>query len=195
MNLFPDDENAFRLKAQTYLLSEFLEQFAPDFQTATLQRHAVVHGHCHHKALMGMHAEESVLRKHVATVETLDAGCCGMAGAFGFEAAHYDVSIACGERVLLPAVRDAPKDTLIIADGFSCREQIAQTTNRRALHLAEVLRLALRDHEIAVHSAYPEREIKPLPASKGQLRLLLLALAGGAALATAATFWRRRRKR
>jgi FAD/FMN-containing dehydrogenase/Fe-S oxidoreductase len=195
VNLFPDDENALRLKAQTYLLSEFLEQFAPDFQTPTMQRHAIVQGHCHHKALMGMHAEESVLRKHVATVETLDAGCCGMAGAFGFEAAHYDVSIACGERVLLPAVRDAPKDTLIVADGFSCREQIAQTTNRRALHLAEVLRLALRDHEIAVHSAYPEREIKPLPASKGQLRLLLLALAGGAALATAATFWRRRRKR
>ena len=201
VNLFPDDENALRLKAQTYLLSEFLEQFAPDFQTATMQRHAVVHGHCHQKALMGMHAEEAVLRKHVATVETLDSGCCGMAGAFGFEASHYDVSIACGERVLLPAVRGAPKDTLIIADGFSCREQIAQTTDRRALHLAEALQMALHGserhegHVVAAHSAWPERDVKPLPAGGGRLRLALVALAGVAALATALAFWRRGRAR
>ncbi|HET9979561.1 MAG TPA: (Fe-S)-binding protein, partial [Ktedonobacterales bacterium] len=195
VNLFPDDENALRLKAQTYLLSEFLERFAPDFQTPTLQRHAIVQGHCHQQALMGMHTEEATLRKHVATVETLNSGCCGMAGAFGFEASHYDVSIACGERVLLPVVRDAPKDTLIVADGFSCREQIAQTTDRRALHLAEILRMALRDHELSVHSAYPEREAKPLPADKGRLRLALLALAGATALAAAATFWRRRKVR
>ena len=201
VNLFPDDENALRLKAQTYLLSEFLEQFSPDFQTATMQRHAVVHGHCHHKALMGMHAEEALLRKHVATVETLDSGCCGMAGAFGFQASHYDVSIACGERVLLPAVRDAPKDTVIIADGFSCREQIAQTTDRRALHLAEALQMALHDsgrheaHEVAAHSAYPEREVKPLPAGRGRLRLALVALAGVATLAVAAAFWRRGKAR
>jgi FAD/FMN-containing dehydrogenase/Fe-S oxidoreductase len=201
VNLFPDDENALRLKAQTYLLSEFLEQFAPDFQTATMQRHAVVHGHCHQKALMGMHAEEAVLRKHVATVETLDSGCCGMAGAFGFEASHYDVSIACGERVLLPAVRGAPKDTLIIADGFSCREQIAQTTDRRALHLAEALQMALHGserhegHVVAAHSAYPEREVKPLSPGGGRLRLTLVALAGVAALATALAFWRRGRAR
>jgi hypothetical protein len=72
----------------------------------------------------------------------LDSGCCGMAGSFGFERTHYDVSIKVGERVLLPEVRQAPKDTLIVADGFSCREQIAQCTNRRALHLADVLELA-----------------------------------------------------
>ncbi len=74
----------------------------------------------------------------------LDSGCCGMAGAFGYErGAHYRVSIASAERVLLPAVRDAGDQTLIIADGFSCREQILQTTHRRALHMAEVLKLAL----------------------------------------------------
>ena len=72
-----------------------------------------------------------------------DAGCCGMAGAFGFEKAHYDVSIACGERVLLPAVRAAARDTLLIADGFSCREQIRQTTDRVALHTAQVMKIAL----------------------------------------------------
>ena len=70
----------------------------------------------------------------------MDAGCCGMAGAFGYEADHYDVSIACGERALLPAIRAAADETFIVADGFSCREQIAQATPRRALHLAEVLR-------------------------------------------------------
>ena len=75
-------------------------------------------------------------------------GCCGMAGAFGFEKGdHYDVSIKCGERVLLPAVRDAEEQTILIADGFSCREQISQTTDRHALHLAQVIQLALHDGE------------------------------------------------
>src|SRR5205823_4090360 len=77
-------------------------------------------------------------------VTVLDAGCCGMAGSFGFEKDHYDVSIKCGERVLLPAMRAAARDTLIIADGFSCREQIAQMTDRQALHLAQVIQMALR---------------------------------------------------
>src|SRR5262249_45606324 len=106
-------------------------------------RRAIVHGHCHHKALMRMDAERSVLENLGLEVQMLDAGCCGMAGAFGFEKEHYDVAMQVGERVLLPAVRGAPRDTLIVADGFSCREQIAQSSDRRALHLAEVLRLAL----------------------------------------------------
>ncbi|HEU5348156.1 MAG TPA: FAD-binding and (Fe-S)-binding domain-containing protein [Ktedonobacterales bacterium] len=191
INLFPDDKNAHRLKAQTYLLSEFLEQFAPDFQTPVLPHKAVMQGHCHQKALMGMHTEEAVLRKHVAACETLDSGCCGMAGAFGFEADHYDVSIACGERVLLPTVRNAPKDTLIVADGFSCREQIEQTTDRRALHLAEVLQMGLHEQAGAEPTAYPERGIKPLARSANRW-LPLLATAFGVGLATAiAALWRR----
>jgi hypothetical protein len=95
-------------------------------------------------------AEEAVLNKLGLDYTALDAGCCGMAGAFGFEKEHYDVSIKSGERVLLPAVRAASKDTLIIADGFSCREQIAQTTDRRALHLAQVIKLALEEDEKGV---------------------------------------------
>jgi hypothetical protein len=80
-----------------------------------------------------------------------------MAGSFGFERDHYDVSIAIGERVLLPTVRDARRDTLIVADGFSCREQIAQTTERRALHLADVLMMAMREGPAGPPGDYPER--------------------------------------
>jgi Fe-S oxidoreductase len=103
----------------------------------------LVHGHCHQKAIASMCDDERVLRRLGLEVELLDSGCCGMAGAFGFEREHYDLSIRCGELVLLPAVRAAASDTLVVADGFSCREQIAQTTSRRALHLAEVIGLAL----------------------------------------------------
>jgi Fe-S oxidoreductase len=123
-------------------LSEFLEQ-RTSFSPPPLERNAIVHGHCHHKSVLAMDEEITVLTKLGLNLTVLDAGCCGMAGAFGFEREHYDVSIKCGERVLLPAVRSAPSDTLIIADGFSCREQIAQSTGRRALHVAEVLEMAL----------------------------------------------------
>jgi hypothetical protein len=87
--------------------------------------------------------------------ETPAPGCCGMAGAFGFEADKYDVSVAIGELELLPAVRKASPESLIIADGFSCREQIAQCTNRRALHLAEVIQMAARDQS-PPGNQYPE---------------------------------------
>src|SRR5262249_36814415 len=117
LGLFPNDEDAQRLSAQTLLLGEFLARHAPDFSMPTLPRKALVHGHCHQKALVGMTAEHAVLKKLGLDYETPETGCCGMAGAFGFEAAHYDVSIACGERALLPAVRAAPKETLILADG------------------------------------------------------------------------------
>jgi Fe-S oxidoreductase len=104
-----------------------------------------MHGHCHQKALVGTGFDEDMLQRSGARVTTLDSGCCGMAGAFGFEKTHYDVSVRCGERVLLPAVRGASTETLIIADGFSCREQIAQLTDRHPLHLAQVLQMAMRE--------------------------------------------------
>jgi Fe-S oxidoreductase len=92
---------------------------------------------------MKMTDEESVLRKMGATVTSPDAGCCGMAGPFGFDAEKYDLSMAIGERVLLPAVRKTPADALIVSDGFSCREQITQATGRRPLHLAEAIQIAM----------------------------------------------------
>ena len=142
-NLFPSDARATRLREQTFLLSDFLETRAPGFQLPRLSKKVLLHGHCHHKALMKTKAEESLLRKMGTTLEAPDTGCCGMAGAFGFEADKYAVSQAIGERVLLPAVRQAAADTLIVSDGFSCREQIYQATGRRTVHLAEVIKLGL----------------------------------------------------
>src|SRR5205823_4341814 len=132
-NLFPDDELARRLSKQVFLLSEILE--GAGYEPPPLNRKALIQGHCHHKSLMKMDDEENVLRKMGLQYELLDSGCCGMAGAFGFEKGeHYDVSIKCAERVLLPAIRNSTNETLIIADGFSCREQISQLTDRTAMH-------------------------------------------------------------
>jgi len=142
LNLFPKDERAQLLSQQTFLLSEFLEKKATHFQLPKLPRQALVHGHCHHKSVMRMTDEESVLRKMGIDFQTPAPGCCGMAGSFGFEPDKYKISVAIGELELLPAVRKAAPDCLIIANGFSCREQIRQSTNRQTLHLAEVIRMA-----------------------------------------------------
>jgi FAD/FMN-containing dehydrogenase/Fe-S oxidoreductase len=142
-NLFPDDARADRLRRQTFLLSEFLQKHAPGYQPPHLSQKLLLHGHCHHKAIMKMTDEEALLRRTGSDVKALDAGCCGMAGPFGFAREKYAVSQAIGERVLLPAVRQAEPDTLIVSDGFSCREQIFQATGREAVHLAEVLQRAL----------------------------------------------------
>ena len=143
-NLFPHDLNAERLSRQTFTLAEFIERKIPDAHLPLLQAKAIVHGHCHQKAVMKMDAEEQVLGKLGLDFEILDSGCCGMAGSFGFKQEHYEISLDIGNLVLLPAVRKAAKDTLVIADGFSCREQLRQATDRRGLHLAEVLHLAFQ---------------------------------------------------
>jgi FAD/FMN-containing dehydrogenase/Fe-S oxidoreductase len=143
-NLFSRSEAAKRLQKQVFMLSEFLEQSADDFPFPELPRKATVHGHCHHTSVLKMGPEEAILKKLGLDFNLLDSGCCGMAGSFGFKNDKYDVSIACGERVLLPAVREAAEETLVITNGFSCREQIAQTTGRESLHLAQVLQMALK---------------------------------------------------
>jgi len=158
-NLFPHEENATRLSKQVFTLAEFLEKHAPDFKIPQLKRRAIVHGHCHHKAIMKMDHEKSVLKKMQLDHEILDSGCCGMAGYFGYEKGdHYNVSIKAGERVLLPAVRNADDKTIIIADGFSCREQIAQETDRKAMHLAQVLQMALHEKNVRRSTALPEKK-------------------------------------
>jgi FAD/FMN-containing dehydrogenase/Fe-S oxidoreductase len=142
VGLFPNDEDAVRLAKQTFMLSEFLDH--EGFQPPPLRRRAVVHGHCHQKSVMTMRSEEAILQALELDYQLLDSGCCGMAGSFGFESQKYELSVNAGERVLLPAIRAAPADTLIIASGFSCHEQIVQLTGRKPLHLAEVLQLALQ---------------------------------------------------
>jgi Fe-S oxidoreductase len=143
LNLFPDDDRAHRLASQVSLLSDFLQKKAEEFSLPKLGLRALVHGHCHHKSIMKMTDEQAVLQRMDIDYEMPAPGCCGMAGAFGFEKEKYETSLAIGELELLPAVRNAPDDWLIIADGFSCREQIRQCTGRNALHLAEVIRMAL----------------------------------------------------
>jgi Fe-S oxidoreductase len=144
MNLFPNDDAAKRLSGQAFLLAEFLTKKVPGYTPPRFPQRVTLHGHCHHKAIARIEDEEELLKAMGAEVELLDSGCCGMAGSFGFESSHYDVSMKVGELVLLPAVRKAPADTLIVADGFSCREQIEQATGRRAVHLAHALHAALR---------------------------------------------------
>src|SRR6202021_953933 len=110
-NLFPEDARADRLRRQTFLLSEFLEHHAPGYEPPQLHRKVVLHGHCHHKALMKVKEEESLLRRRGTTLEPLDAGCCGMAGPFGFEKEKFALSQAVGERMLLPPGRGAEQNT------------------------------------------------------------------------------------
>ena len=186
-NLFPHDEDAARLNKQTFLLSEFLQQKAPDFKPPKLQRKAIVQGHCHHKSLQKMKAEEAILKQMGIDFSQPDPGCCGMAGAFGFEeGAHYDVSMKLGERSLIPAVRQADKDTLIIADGFSCREQIHQTTDRQGMHLAQVIQMGLQEQNQPenVPGNYPERAYVHAPIPVKELVKTALILGAGAFLLT-----------
>ena len=141
--LLPDVASAQRLRDNTFTFAEFLEKKASHYAPPVLQRQAIVQGHCHQKAIMRLKDEEAIMAKMKLNYRLLDSGCCGMAGAFGYEKEKYEVSMACGERVLLPEARKAAPSTLIIADGFSCKEQIQQSTNRTAVHLAEVIQLGL----------------------------------------------------
>jgi len=103
----------------------------------------LLHDHCHQKALVGSEPSCRSLAALGHEVELLDAGCCGMAGAFGYEREHYEISLAMAERRLLPAVREAGDETLVVANGTSCRQQIRHGTGRQALHPAEVMHAAL----------------------------------------------------
>ena len=188
--LLPGDEQAKRLARQTFALSEFLTDRGCELPR--LERAALVHGHCHHKAVIGFDKEQEALKRMGVDAKVLDSGCCGMAGSFGFERQHYDVSMKAGERVLLPAVRSAPAETLIVADGFSCRTQIEEGTGRRALHLADLIEMAHREGPRGPVGELPERAYVPdyaaLTRPSARSKLLAGALiAAGAGVAYAAT--------
>jgi Fe-S oxidoreductase len=178
------DEDAERLSKQTYHLSEYLTKI--EYEPPQLGGKALLHGHCHHKATGGIAPEKKLLEQMGLEVEELDSGCCGMAGGWGYEPDHYDVSMACGERVLLPKVREASPETLVVSDGFSCRSQIEQgDTGRGALHVAQVIKLA-REHG-GIPGPLPEREYQPAASSSslgGKAAALgVVAIAAGVAVA------------
>ncbi|HEX5058273.1 MAG TPA: (Fe-S)-binding protein, partial [Kofleriaceae bacterium] len=135
--LFPDDPRAARLAKQTYSLAEFLAT-TPYTPLRVRPQHVLYHRHCHQAAVLEPEHDIRLLRAAGHRLEVLDSGCCGLAGAFGFQRAKYPISVALAERVLLPAVRANP-DAVVVADGFSCREQLLQLGGVRALHLAELL--------------------------------------------------------
>jgi FAD/FMN-containing dehydrogenase/Fe-S oxidoreductase len=195
-NLFPEHAD---IGKRFFTLSEFLQR--ENVELPQLKRKAVVQGHCHHKAIMKFEPEEAMLKKIGLDFENLDAGCCGMAGAFGFDRDNYEISMRIGERVLLPAVRAASRDTLIVADGFSCREQIEQSTDRKALHLAQVLQMALHEGPGGPEGELPEREyVETLPPPDfGRTARHLGVFVGGALLFGAGVAvlrrWRKRKSR
>ncbi|HET7481795.1 MAG TPA: FAD-binding and (Fe-S)-binding domain-containing protein [Actinomycetota bacterium] len=174
-DLFPSDSDAQRLAENTRTFSEFLADEVGQIPWR-LDGRALVHPHCHHAAVMGFDVEERLLRELGLEVQMSDAGCCGIAGSFGFEAGErYDLSVAIGERKLAPMVRGLDEDVLVVADGFSCRAQIESLTGRAALHVAEVVRLAA-----GVASDAP-----PSGPRLNRLEGSLLAAAGVATLAVA----------
>ena len=176
--LMPGDRDVQRLREQTVTLAELLTRHSDGWQPPQVGAQAIAQTHCHQHAVMGYDADTELLRGAGIDTDILDAGCCGLAGNFGFEAGHYDVSMACGERALLPAVRQAPPDALVLADGFSCRTQIEQSgTGRTPVHLAEVLAAGLHGQ--------PVQPSRPAPPTAADYARLAGLTAAGAAAVTA----------
>jgi Fe-S oxidoreductase len=159
-NLFPDDEDAKRLRRQTVTLAEYLARRGDGWPAPRLERTALVHLHCHQRATSDTDCDLAVLERMGVDAEVIDSGCCGLAGSFGYERGEkYRVSMAVGEQRLLPAVRAAPEHALLVTDGFSCRSQIEHATDRQPLHLAQVAQLALRTGPNGPTAGAPEDHV------------------------------------
>ena len=195
--MLPHDDDAQRLAANAFHFDEFLERFEVDLPR--LKGQALLWGHCHHKATGGIDGEQQALERMGVEVAQASGGCCGLAGSWGFEKDKYDISMACGEEGLLPAVRDAYADTVIVTDGFSCKTQIEQAgTGRRALHVAQVMKMAREGgpaHPGGGGAARPDEgpwTVRPNPplarrAARAGAAALTVALAGAGAAAVART--------
>jgi FAD/FMN-containing dehydrogenase/Fe-S oxidoreductase len=177
--LIPNDDDAKRLETCVFHFAEFFEEFG--IEPPPLARTAFVWGHCHHKATGGIDPEVELLKKMGVEVETLNAGCCGLAGSWGFEAGHHEVSMQCGEQGLLPKVRELDSETIVVADGFSCKAQIEEgETGRRALHVAQVLKLAHEHGPAGPPGPKPERlyyRVKPKPSATRRVAKAVVAAA------------------
>jgi FAD/FMN-containing dehydrogenase/Fe-S oxidoreductase len=200
-NILPNDRDGQRLQANVFLIADFLKNKAPHYRLPKLRRKALLHGHCHQKAMDHLNDkaygelfnEKAVLRDMGVEFEAPTDGCCGMAGAFGFERGeHYDVSVKCGERALVPRVRDAGEDELIIADGFSCREQVQQMSDRTPLHLAQVIQLAMRAGPAGPAGGRPEAGLvraRRDAQRHARARLTVAAVATAALAVGVMAFW------
>ncbi len=179
-DLMPHDEDAKRLRGQCFTLAEFLNRV--NYRPPKLKRNAIIHGHCHQKALIGLDAEKKLFHEMGLSAEILDDGCCGMAGSFGFEEHKYDVSMKVYEHVLGPHMRRTPKSALVVADGFSCKTQIEQASDRHPLHLAQVLQMAKKEGPSGPSGDYPERDYLQLNGSSWQKNAIAVASVAGIAL-------------
>ncbi|HET9731532.1 MAG TPA: FAD-binding and (Fe-S)-binding domain-containing protein [Acidimicrobiales bacterium] len=158
VKMFPHDDDAQRLNQLACHFGEFFDRY--DISPPALDAEAVVWGHCHHRATGGIGSEMNVLAGMGVQADEVKGGCCGLAGSWGFEEGKYDVSVDCGEQALLPAVRRADPDAVVVANGFSCSTQIAQTTSKRAVHLGQVMRMAAAGD--TSHASLPSRPAPPL---------------------------------
>ncbi len=192
--MLPHDQHAKRLVRQTRTLAELLGD-TEGFTPPRLARRALFHGHCHHKSVMGIDADKALLERMGLELEAPATGCCGLAGSFGFEEGKYDLSMAAGERVLFPAVGGMGERDLVISDGFSCRHQIHEGTERRALHLAQVLQMAYREGAGGPPGERPERDYVRGRVESGlspTVPVLAAVAAAAGALATGLALRRRR---
>jgi Fe-S oxidoreductase len=185
--LFPDDQDVLRLRDHVLTLAELLGEHTPGWEPPRLQRQVLAQVHCHQHAVMGWTADSDLLGKAGARAELLESGCCGLAGNFGFQGGHQQVSRDCAERVLLPRLREAPDDAVVLADGFSCRTQIHELDSggREAVHLAELLAAAAD-----LEPEFPERRAAsrpPAPPAAAKVAALgAFAAAGGGLVAAGA---------
>jgi FAD/FMN-containing dehydrogenase/Fe-S oxidoreductase len=187
--LFPGDRDVRRLRDQTVTLAELLTEHSPGYEPPHVPERsakALAQVHCHQHAVLDWQADRKLLHRAGVDAEQLDSGCCGLAGNFGFEPGHLEVSEACAERVLLPRLRDEPPETVVLADGFSCRTQIHELDSggHEAVHLAELLASALPGAPGSAYGVAPGA--RPSPPSR-KARALALAGTGMAALAAAGT--------
>jgi Fe-S oxidoreductase len=181
--MLPHDDDAARLARNAYHFGEFFQAFG--IKPPALAGRALLWGHCHQRATGGVDAEQHVLQEMGLEVEPVSGGCCGLAGSWGFEKGKYRISMDCGEQALLPAVREASQDTLVVANGFSCKTQIQHArTGRRALHLSQVMQLA-RAAQGTPDGKPPERltpdqRPSPPPRRRAARAVALAAIAAGA---------------
>jgi FAD/FMN-containing dehydrogenase/Fe-S oxidoreductase len=167
--MLPHDDDAHRLTELALHFGEFFDRY--DVEVPHLEGRALLWGHCHQRATGGVDPDRAVLERAGLAVESVSGGCCGLAGSWGFERGKHDISMECGEQALLPAVREADTATVVVANGFSCKTQIADAgTGRRALHLAEVLRLAATAERSAVGTGLPEARVPVTAPRAGVLR-------------------------